>query len=144
MHFFAHQENILLAMVADQNPSLRRVAVTMIQKIRQSQQIGVRLFKVPKLNFHATSYNGMVVLDTLATEPPLTTSVIQEDLAGFCGKTFTAEFPRHTQSVERAVKLVSDTSKMVFGHERRDGQIKVTLKSRKQMPVFDTKKDFRL
>jgi len=53
-----------------------------------------------------------------------------------------AEIPCHTQAVERTVKLVTQASSKVYGHERRDGFIRATLASRATMPTFDTKSEF--
>ncbi|KAI4458007.1 ubiquitin-conjugating enzyme e2 [Holotrichia oblita] len=39
------------------------------------------------------------------------------------------KFPSHTQSVERCVKLVTEATEKVCGHENRGGYIRATLKS---------------
>ena len=52
------------------------------------------------------------------------------------------DYPNHTQSVERCVKIVTDTSKAVYGQEARDGYIRAILVSRSKMPRFDTKRHF--
>ena len=52
-------------------------------------------------------------------------------------------YPCHSQSVERTVKLVSESTLAVYGQERRHGWIKMTIQSRKQMPAFKSKKDFK-
>ena len=53
--------------------------------------------------------------------------------------TFT-KFPCHKQAAERTVKLVTEASKKVCGHNKRDGFIRSTLKSRKTMPEFRYKR----
>ena len=48
----------------------------------------------------------------------------------------------HTQSVERAVKLVTQASISVYGPEARDGFVKATVLSRRIMPKLNSKKEF--
>ena len=48
----------------------------------------------------------------------------------------------HTQSVERAVKLVKQASISVYGPEARDGFVKATVLSRRIMPKLSSKKGF--
>jgi len=51
-------------------------------------------------------------------------------------------FPLHTQAVERSIKIVSEASSKVCGSEAREGFIKSRLSSRKNHPVFESKKDY--
>ncbi|GBN17975.1 hypothetical protein AVEN_161558-1 [Araneus ventricosus] len=53
------------------------------------------------------------------------------------------KFPCHTQAVERCIKLVTEASNKVCGHEARDGYIRATLKFRSVMPNFSKKSDFK-
>ncbi|GBL80259.1 hypothetical protein AVEN_92195-1 [Araneus ventricosus] len=53
------------------------------------------------------------------------------------------KFSCHTQVVERCVKLVTEASNKVCGHEDRDGYMRETLKSRSAMPNFSKKSDFK-
>ena len=50
--------------------------------------------------------------------------------------------PIHSQSVEGAVKLVSQTTKHHYNWDKRHKEIISTLKSRKERPQFDSKKDY--
>ena len=52
------------------------------------------------------------------------------------------EFPCHTQAVERTVQLVTRASVKVCGPDARDGFIRNTLQSRKDLPKVRTKSDF--
>ena len=52
------------------------------------------------------------------------------------------EYPNHTQSVERTVKVVSDTSKSVYGHYARDGFIQAKILPRNIMRCYDSKQQF--
>ena len=78
--FFADSENILVAMLSDDNENLRRIAVNKILKVRESIQgkplretkilaqdhvssssslQEVRKFRIPQIDFAAKSYNTM-------------------------------------------------------------------------------------
>jgi len=50
--------------------------------------------------------------------------------------------PCHNQTVERHVKLVTETSAQVAKFEQRDGIIKQKIKSRSLMKIFDIKMQF--
>ena len=52
-------------------------------------------------------------------------------------------FPCHNQAVERLVKTVTESASKVYGHESRDGYIRVVHKRRTLMPHFDTKSEFK-
>ena len=52
-------------------------------------------------------------------------------------------FPCHNQAVERLVKIVTESATKVYGHDRRDGYIRVLQERRKLMPQFDTKSEFK-
>ncbi|KAJ8896749.1 hypothetical protein PR048_002094 [Dryococelus australis] len=53
------------------------------------------------------------------------------------------KLPCHTQAVERCVKLVTEASTKVCGHEVRDGDIKSALLLRLVMPDLSQKSDFK-
>ena len=53
-----------------------------------------------------------------------------------------SETSRHTQSVERLIKLVTEACGKVIGRENRDGYIMAKLASYKRMPKFESKKDY--
>ncbi|GBL92288.1 hypothetical protein AVEN_35838-1 [Araneus ventricosus] len=53
------------------------------------------------------------------------------------------KFSCHSQTVERCVKLVTEASNKVWGHEARDVYIRATLKFRSVMPNFFKKSDFK-
>lgn len=176
--FPAHPENLLLCMLADENSTIRRKAVTIVQKIRiqaasngcstddsdEDEKIvvgyseteesdtdevmavdeSIRLFAVPKLKFQAKTYDNMInwKAETL-TEPPLTLKLTNDEILNIIDKPLDAKnYPCHSQSVERMVKVVSDASAAVYGEQRRDGFIRQRVKSRKLMSKINSKKDF--
>ena len=52
------------------------------------------------------------------------------------------KYRSHTQSVERHIRLVSQTSKTIVSHKERDARINVKLMHRKLFPKLSTKRDF--
>jgi len=77
---------------------------------------------------------------------PLTKPIPDEDIenniktSALFEKAF--EYPCHTQSVERMIRLVSEASGKVFGQDARDGYVKAKLDSRTQLPEFETKSQY--
>ena len=51
--------------------------------------------------------------------------------------------PCLTQTVERCVKLITEASSPVCGADSHDIFMRARIQSRKEMPVFDTKRQFR-
>ena len=51
-------------------------------------------------------------------------------------------FSCHTQPVERAIKMMTEAAGSVIGAEARDGYIRQKIRSRKEVPRFDSKQDF--
>ena len=91
------------------------------------------------------------------TEPPLLKHISSDSLKDFIRKASEAEpnskldqvidFPRlpcHTQAVERAVKLVTESAQNVCGSIAREGYIRAKIDSREKMPKFNTKKQFNV
>ena len=167
--YSAHPENVLLCMLGDDDDDVRRIAVNKILNIRgrlpgfqidddfeggsveedeqpaestKNQSVG-RRFCVAKINLEANVYYRMVNLNRQdVTEPPVTKRMSVESIEQFRTKPLRLDHPCHNQSVERHVKLVSEASQTVVGFEKRDGLIRMKIKSRKLMKVFNTKKDF--
>lgn len=146
--FYAHPENLLISMLADESKVLRELAYRRIMKVREAGGSSeVRKFEVPELNPTATSYNTLIYWHELTlTEPPLTKDMTAETLQTVVEennmKVIVPELPCHTQCVERYVKLVTNASSKVVGYKARDGFIRNQIKSRKSMPAFETKSNF--
>lgn len=79
------------------------------------------------MNFSLEELNSMVL------EPNSNSAVFQA----------IKKFPCHTQAVERGVKLLTETALKVYGEEKRDGVVRNTLLSRKNMPYCESKKDLK-
>lgn len=151
--FFAHPENVLLAMITDERKYIRELGMRRILKVRMTKSTHctvIRQFVTPKLNFDAHEYYEMLDWTTVqVSEPPLTTDISEADMRLYVktGGDTTLEFPRfpcHTQAVERCVKIVTDASLSVCGPESRDGFIRALLESRRIMPIFNTKSQYKV
>ena len=144
--YFAHSENILMAMLADTNLEMRQKAIGIITDIRQGSVFGddsPRQFNVPKLNFSAGQYDELIDWkNERIYESVITAQISTSDLQKIEHEPFfIGKFECHTQAIERTVKEVTKASKAVVGRDRRDGCVKSTLKSRKFHPKSNTKKD---
>ena len=146
--YFAHPENMLLCMLSDERKHIRELAMRRILRAR-SEEYGLRVFSIPKLNFAATDYIDLIDWQkTPVSEPPILANNSADDIEMFvaCGDTPVMDFPKypcHTQAVERCVKLVTEASSLVCGVKTRDGFIRVRLESRHIMPRFDTTGEYR-
>lgn len=146
--YFAHPENLLLAMLTDFQPHIRELAARRILKARSAKPKRLRLFQLPEVNFNASTYYDLLDWQENITEPPILKSVTEENLRLFVAQKGEGELnllrlPCHTQAVERAVKAVTEASATLCNKTAREGFIKAQIDSRKSMPKFDSKKDFR-
>jgi len=146
--YYAHPENLLMAMTCDSTPTIRALAWKRIKKARSSKK-GVRGdFNLPAINMGAAVYYDMIDWVTCdVTEPRLTRRLedreIEKRISTFAyGTNSTGHYPCHTQGVERLVKLVTEASSSVFGAKARDLYVKAKLQSRQQMPSLGTKKGY--
>jgi len=82
----------------------------------------------------------------VVTELPLTTQIsdqeLEENIKTFAVFDKAFQYPCHTQSVERMIRLVSEASGKVFGQDARDGYIKAKLESKKELPEYNTKSQY--
>ena len=143
--YFAHHENVLLTMLSDENKANRRQAVKLIIDVRKKRtdQHGVRLFKLPSVNFDCNSFYSMITWNPAElTEPPVTKKLQDQELIDIIGTPLKLHYPCHTTSVERGVKLVTEASAKVLGKDHRQKKIIATLSSRKKTTKFESKKDF--
>lgn len=145
--YFAHSENLLLAMIYDTNDVIRKLGISRIIKARTAGQTSLRQFKLPKLMFDAQEYHFMINWQTTQlAEPPVTkhlsTDLLTDIQRGSADLPPLTSFCNNTQAVERCIKMVTDASSIVVGMEARDGLIRSKLEGRKRLPRFETKKDY--
>ena len=105
--FWAHSENIIIAMLSDDREEVRRKGVLRIMRARREfyDCSHPRQFIPPQVNFKATKYVDMIDWDSEpCTEPPLTIGVELDNIMGAMQNPFTLlPYPNHTQAVERMV-----------------------------------------
>lgn len=145
--YAAHNESIIIAMLKDDVVENQKLALNYIITARK-ESVPLRQFRVPNINLNTNTYVDMIdlKLETLM-EPALTKLLSDEKINELLNEEFISiEMPRlpcHNQGVERMVKLVTQASRAVAGHERRDGYIRTRLHKQQLMPVFDTKSQFQ-
>lgn len=146
--YFAHPENILLAMLQDDASQIRELALRRVLDARKGTPTEkVREFCIPELQVNATNYYDLIDwVNVKVTEPPMTMKYTDAEISKLiCSENNFLEFenfPCHTQAVERCVKLVTEASISVCGSEARDGFIRSRIKARQDIPLFETKSQF--
>ena len=152
--YFSQSENILLAMVNDENMIVRELGLRRVlrsRKLCEGPLTKIRAFKVPKINFDADIYYEMIDWRNVeATPPPLHVftndeidkAIVEGNLLLLGSKLL--NIPCYTQAVERMIKLVTVASRKVCGQTSRDGYIRAALQSRKVIPTFNTKNQFQV
>jgi hypothetical protein len=150
--FFAHSENVLLAMLGNQLH--RQRALDLIIAIRSKPKhnekknkktlTNIRPFCCPEIKFaqitsESNDFTAMIDLKPEKLfEPPITMNLSIAELNQFKVPTF----PCHAQATERCVKLVSESSQKVIGQQNRHGVIVNTIYSRKTNQTFKSKQDY--
>lgn len=142
--YYDHSENLLLSITDDIREDIRERAWKLIQSAKTNNyQVKVRLFEIPSLNYYANDYVDIIDVnsDNIFVPPLLNEVKINENIwkkrlseHGFAAKI--VQLPFHTQSVERNVKIVSETSKRVCGKISRNGKILTILQGRSNMKKF--------
>lgn len=147
--YFAHKENVLVAMLVDSDKAIRQKAVNLIMSSRQLQLNSIRTFEKPHINFDASDYTEMVDMnDEDGIEPPITKNLSIDQIVE-CTKTpqnivfnMLYGIPCHTQSVERAIRLLSERAQNVFTEENRNRSIYNKIECTKILPKTNTKADY--
>jgi hypothetical protein len=146
--WWAHPENVLIALLCSDDKKERVFAVDTIKAVRAGSEKGstsVRSFKIPKtVNLGACEIVQLLNWEEeIITEPVFTTSMCLDQLDEL--KLVALVLPKyslHTQSCERAVKYVTEAAESVCGWTKRDGFIRAQLRNREVMPSWKSKKDF--
>ena len=131
---------------------MRRKAVQTIRNVRcqppKPPRVrvlkNVRRYKIPPLQWDAGHWWDIIQWESTAVhQPEIIRRMTDDELEQALDNPvqFPA-FPCHTQSVERAVKMVSTVTTQVEGLEARHGQILSVLASRRCRKDFASKKDY--
>ena len=133
-------------MLDDDVIDVHRKTVNIIKTTRTEHQPPnrpLREFRVPEIDYDADNYHSLIDWESLQlTEPPLTYDLTNDDLDKIIEEPLTLPpYRSHTQSVERAVKLVTDASGKVYGLAAAQGYIRSKISSRQLYKKCDTKKE---
>ena len=136
---------VITCILASRNENTRRDAVSKVLAIRKRPEeqdkskkmkakkrktmtkAGIRKLRVPKLNFNADYIHELCTWDD-ATEPAITLGVPDEELFKYLETPLSLDVPCHTQSVEREVRLTTESSAAVSGigsQERHQVKLKI-------------------
>ena len=141
-------DNFLYCMLMHEDENIRRAAIRRILSIRKRKKaaVGNRLF-IPSVNTNANVWMDLINWRDSKYEPASTRDISDDELVAALEtgskKLDLPYLPSHSQSVERAIKLVSYASSLVYGFERRHQTILTILSSRRSRPKFTTKKRYR-
>ena len=146
--WYAHSEAILQFMLAREDRELRKKGVEKILEIRgegdDDSQIGdrsVRSRRTPEINTDARTLYDLIDWSS-ASEPPLTGDKTTAKIKTFIEHPMDVpDWPSHTQSIERCVKMVTEAAGHVYSHERREGYIRSQVVSRELMSRNRSKQD---
>ena len=147
--WYAHSEAILQTLLCSNDQLERKKGVKIIQTIREKKKndaklepFNIRIRKTPDINFNATSIEGLISWSEEVSEPPLTCFLSNLELTNFNKVPMKVpDWPCHSQSVERTVKMVTKASSKYFSHEKRDGGIRTQEATRRLMSRNDSKQD---
>jgi len=158
--YFAHSENVILGMLAEDDENIHQRAVDKILELRSeasattdmesstlesSRKDVVQQFKAPKVNVEATHFYELTNLDSIKDicQPPAVMDLDDALIAQMLTKPLLVlQHPCHNQAVERHVKLVTEAALVVTEYEKRDGMIHQKIQSRLLMSKFDSKQQF--
>ena len=147
--YFAHPELLLLTLLASDSDEERRFAVSIIvSRIRDGANSGTSLprkLTAPPVNFKAEDLTQLIDWETVPLTEPLVTATLSTEEVEDCLVTplsVPCHWRCHSQSMERAVKKVSEANLMVVGEEKREGWVRCADVSRKAMKKPNSKADY--
>ena len=134
----------MLACVSDPDPNIITVAIHRILQIETLAASQLDFILPDKINWNAVEYHEMIewLPEKISVPPNLQYWSEEQIKEGFERALEIPEYPCHNQSVERGVRLVSEASRRVYGHEEGQGYNLNTLGSRDNMHSFRSMKDF--
>ena len=118
-------------------------------RIRKGSELGSSLprqFRAPPVNFKAENLQQLIDWDKVKlTEPLLTASLTSQELVACLDSPLVvpSTWQCHSQSMERAIRKVSESCLMVVGERKREGWIHCAGESRKVLKKPNSKADYR-
>jgi hypothetical protein len=149
-------ENFILALLVDEDKENRERGYALIVKARNAPKEtydkvyeGFRPNQIGKINDKSETWQDLIADPDLRYEPPVTKHLTTAELATLVNekgntKELGWDFPIHSQSVERAVRLVSEVSKSAYTPGKRHQLAVTKQKSRIQRPMFQNKAKYQL
>ena len=151
--YFAHTSTMLCSMLESADMRVRVKAVQLIKQARlkppKQPRIkalqGIRKYVIPPLQWQAKKWSDIVDWKSQSVhECSILSSLESKDLDNAITTPLSfPSYPLHSQSVERCVKLVSESAIKVVGGEKRHQHILSVVESRRMRKASDTKKDFK-
>ena len=139
-------ENFLASMLYSNVEWDRKMAAWKINELKRVPGPPIGSARIQPLNFEAESWGQLISLSSAESEPPITKRLSEEQVNAMvknpraCGAL--PKFPIHTQSVERAVKNVSEAAPRSWSVEKRHKSICATEDARAKRPFNNSKQDF--
>ena len=153
--WLAEQGTFLCSMLSSTEDHVRLKAVQLILKAKRQPPKkpklkilrGLRKLIVPEFNLNAEHWSDLIELNYSVPIylPNIISKLTEQELEQIISEpSYFPKFPLHSTSVERAVKLVSESASKCFGYEARHNHILSKIRGRKVMPAFHTKNQFKV
>ena len=144
--YWAHHENVFLALLADSDTCNRELAIkrtTKIKQVSQSSKQDVRLFSVSKVDQNMQNLKDLLPpMERSLTGPPLVKKIWTEELNKFAKNLLTIRIPCHLQCVERCVGYRSFSASL--WKDSKNDYIRAKITSRHLIPAYRSKQDFNI
>ena len=150
--YFCEPTTLLAGMLSSDNKELREFASKTLLKVRKRPAKppkmkllqGIRKFEIPDLCWEAERLDEIIDWSKVKIgEPRLLRQLSDEELQAAVEVPHVFPvMPLHSQSVERAVKIVSEVCESVFGEKAQREMIASITKCRTDRPAFNAKKDY--
>jgi hypothetical protein len=148
--FCLQPENFIAALLYSEEQVYRTIAVIKILETRKTSikvpknglKDGIRVNSIPVIDCKCKNWSKLINLyDIDCFEPPCVEDIsIEELLKMIPNRGEVPNFPCHSQTVERAVKLTSEASGKAINLKKRNALILAKCKSRNKRKIFKTKK----
>jgi len=147
--WYANSEAVIQTLICSDREEERKAGIEKILEIRgngnaevQMGNMSLRQRITPEVNPDAKSLIDLIYWGAVTTESPLTCSLTTAQIKQFLNTPMIVpDWPSHTQSIERCVKMVTEASEHVYSQDRRDGYIRSHIVSRELMSRNMSKKD---
>jgi len=136
-------ENFLASMLFSEERRDRALASMRICELKacNPEQSLIVSQRIQPVNFNAENWSQLIQLTTAECEPPCTMGLSSEEVEALVDNPVDPpKYPIHSQSVERAVKNVSESLQCGWSWEKRHRSIVAKYTARAQRPKSEVKK----